>query len=206
MSEAMTFDWRPTSAWEGVLSSPPRGGRDDVAPGVKITLLGHADMATLICVRGQETRFAEEIRALWAIDVPTSGRASFGRTCTLVWSGPAQYLAVSDSYDFNALAVGLDGVAAVTDQGDGRAVLEIAGPAARAVLAKGIAIDLDPSVFTPGCVAVTALSHISVQLWQTDAKPSYLLSVPRTVAGHIWHWLCESAAEFGYEIEHRSSL
>jgi sarcosine oxidase subunit gamma len=74
------------------------------------------------------------------------------------------------------------------------------------VLAKGLAIDLDPVAFSEGSAAVTALSHLSVQIWQTDASPTYLLSVPRTVVGHVWDWLLSSAAEFGYAAERRPSL
>jgi sarcosine oxidase subunit gamma len=36
-----------------------------------------------------------------------------------------------------------------------------------------------------------------VQLWQVDAVPTYELAVPRSLAAAFWHWLVESAAEFG---------
>ncbi len=193
-------DWRPLSAWAGIASEPARHGRSDVAPGVTITPLDHVDMATLIA--GTDTaRFAAVVKHLWDLPVPAPGRVSVNESCTLVWSGHNQWLAIPARYDFASLVAAFEGVAAASEQGDGRALVEIAGPAARDALAKGLAIDLHPSAFSPGCVAMTALSHLSVQIWQTDDTPTYWLSVPRTVAGHVWEWLLESAAEFGCDVK-----
>ena len=95
------------------------------------------------------------------------------------------------------LAPSLVGLAAVCEQSDGRVVIEIGGPRSRAVLAKGLPIDLHPRAFAPGDVALTAASHIAVQLWQVDAAPTYRLAVPRSLAASFRCWLGESAAEFG---------
>lgn len=203
----LSHTWQPASAWEGIVSAAAvRGGRRDVAPGVTIAPIDHADMATIICAEGQKERLAQFARQQWEIDVPKPGRASAGGACTLVWSAPDQWLALLRSPDGDALANGLDGIAAVTEQGDSRALIELGGPAIRATLAKGLAIDLDPVAFSEGSAAVTALSHISVQIWQTDAAPTYLLAAPRSVIGHVWDWLIASAAEYGYAVERRATL
>lgn len=202
----VSMAWRPVSAWEGLLTGPGRQGRADGAAGVTVTMIDHVDMATLIAVGSDTTRMAAVVGELWGLELPAAGRTSTNAAATLVWSGPGQWLAIPKAYDFAALVAACEGVAAASEQGDGRALVEIAGRSARDVLAKGIAIDLHPSVFTPGCTAVTALSHLSVQLWQTDDAPTYVLSAPRTVAGHVWEWLVDSAAEFGCEIRLRRSL
>ena len=199
----VSSDWRPVSAWTGIASEPMRHGRADVSPAVTITPLEHADIVTLISVEGGRARFDMAVKDLWGLEVPAAGRMSLNEVCTLVWSGPNQWLAIPNPYDFASLAVSFDGAAAASEQGDGRALVEISGPAARDALAKGLAIDLHPAAFSSGCVAVTALSHLSVQIWQTDDAPTYVLSVPRTVAGHVWEWLLESTAEFGCDVTAR---
>ena len=202
----ITTDWRSVAAWTGLATEPTRRGRGHVTPGVTITMIDHVDMATLIATGTDTTRLAAVVKALWGLELPAAGQTSTTAACALVWSGPGQWLAIPKAYDFAALVAAFAGFAAATEQGDGRALVEIAGPAARDTLAKGLAIDLHPSVFSPGCAAVTALSHISVQIWQTDDAPTYVLSTPRTVAGHVWEWLVESAAEFGCEIKLRRTL
>ena len=62
-------------------------------------------------------------------------------------------------------------------------------------------IDLHPRAFGPGDAAVTSVAHVGVHLWQIDAAPTYELAVPRSLAAAFWHWLVESAAEFGGTIE-----
>jgi sarcosine oxidase subunit gamma len=93
------------------------------------------------------------------------------------------------------------GLASVCDQSDGRCVIRISGPSARDVLAKGIPLDLHPRVFGPGQAAVTLAAHIGVHIWQIDDMPTYEIAVFRGFAGSFWHWLMESAAEFGGVVE-----
>ena len=88
----------------------------------------------------------------------------------------------------------------IADQSDGCGVLHISGPKARAVLAKGVGLDLDARVFRPGDVALTLAGPIAVQLWQIDETPSFEIALYRSLARSFWHWLSASAAEFGYEV------
>jgi methylglutamate dehydrogenase subunit D len=98
------------------------------------------------------------------------------------------------------LAAVFSGLASVAEQSDGRTVLRVAGPKARDVLAKGLPIDLHPRVFRTGDTALTVAALIGVQIWQTDDAPSYELAVFRGFARGFWHFLTESAAEYGCEI------
>lgn len=197
--------WRPTDAWSS-LDLQSDALRGDRAPGVHLSLIGHVPMVTLIRARGEETRFAAAVAALWGIEPPGTGRVAANEAATLLWSGPDQWLAVPKSYDAAALRAAFADIAGISEQGDGRALVEIAGPSARDTLAKGIALDIHPRVFQPDCTAVTALSHLSVQLWQRDDVPTFVLCVPRTVAAHIWDWLTASAAEFGFDVMRRAAL
>jgi sarcosine oxidase subunit gamma len=68
------------------------------------------------------------------------------------------------------------------------------------VLAKGLPIDLHPSVFAPGSAATSVIALMGATLWQVDAAPSYDIAVFRSLAGSFWTWLTDSAAEFGCEV------
>jgi len=80
-----------------------------------------------------------------------------------------------------------------------RVRIRICGPAARDLLAKGIALDLHPSVFQPGDSALTGLHHTGVFLECIDSD-CYELYVPRTYAQSIWEWLVDAALPFGYDL------
>jgi sarcosine oxidase subunit gamma len=94
----------------------------------------------------------------------------------------------------------LDGLAAVTDQGDGRVVLEVSGSRARDALAKGVPVDLDPIAFKVGDAAQTSASHIGLQIALVDDTPTFEITSARSTAGSLWSWLVASAAEYGIEV------
>jgi sarcosine oxidase subunit gamma len=102
-----------------------------------------------------------------------------------------------------ALRAALGDCAAISDQSGGGAVLRLAGPRVREVLAKGVMIDLHPSTFAPGDVAVTAAAHVGLTLWRLpdDATGAvFEVAVARSLAGSFWHWLAASAAEYGLAV------
>ena len=189
--------WRPVSGWSAFAQSG-RFGRATGAPGVHLVPLERRPLATLILRQGQDTALAAAVRARLALDLPEPGRVSFDGSGDLVWSAPGQWLAVgAPCASFADLPALLDGRAAVTDQSDARALVAIGGPDARDMLAKGLAIDLHPSVFASGSAAVTSLDHVGIQIWQVDAAPLFRLAVPRSYAGSLWSWLMAASAEFG---------
>jgi sarcosine oxidase subunit gamma len=160
-------------------------------------------LASVTACRGRSEVASAAIESAFGTPLPLKPRIATGRDIAFAWSGPGQWLAIAahaavPGGDIEALlAPHLVGLAAVCEQSDGRLVVELAGPRAREVLAKGIPIDLHPRAFAPGDVALSVASHIAVQLWQVDDTPTYRLAVPRSFADSFRRWLGESAAEFG---------
>ncbi len=89
--------------------------------------------------------------------------------------------------------------ASLSDHSDGYAVFEVWGPKVREALAKGVSVDLHPSVFTDN-VAVTVIAHIGAIIWQS-APDRFSIAVFRSYAGSFWHWLGASAAEYGLTVK-----
>lgn len=148
------------------------------------------DVVQLLARRGQK------ISAM-----PGPGRSAATDFGTAIWLQPGVWAIVAPRGPAGALAGRLaeefGDRAAVVDQSHGRTVIGIAGPAARKMLAKGIRVDLHPSVFKVGDVAVTECAHLGVALLRAD-ETRYELVVMSTFARELWHFITESAAEFGY--------
>ena len=200
-SQASALLWRPRGAWEGA-TKPGRHGAPDGAAGVRLTLRDGFGLATLIAADGKDADLQAILAERFGLSLPEAGAAQIEGERGLIWSAPGQWLALAPSpHALRDLPEALRGVAAVTDQSDSRALVRISGPQARAMLAKGVAVDLHPRAFGPGRAAVTSIAHIGVQLWQRDAGPTYEIAVARSFAGSFWGWLEHAAAEFGYEVE-----
>lgn len=108
--------------------------------------------------------------------------------CPMIPTGPGTWLAQGDA---DALGERLAGLAWVSDQSGGYVVLRFTGPAARTLLQKGVAIDLDPSAFGAGSAAVTVIAHIGVILWRAD--DAYDVAIFRSLAGSFRHWIDAAA-------------
>lgn len=161
-------------------------------------------LASVIARRGAERALSAKVADTFALALPTTPHRSEAGGIAFIWAGPGQWLATCEGeagHRFEArLRTTLAGLASVSDQSDGRAVLCIAGPCARDMFAKGLPVDLDPSVMQPGGALVSGLAHIGVHLWQLDALPTYECAVSRSYAHSFWHWLEASAAEFGLTV------
>lgn len=199
-STATSTVWAPRGAWSGY-AKPGRHGRAQGAPGVRLTLRDGVGLATIIVADGQEEALRAALFERYGWGLPEAGTTHLSGEHGLVWSAPGQWLAVAETRDaLNELPEALRGVAAVTDQGEGRAVVRVSGPQARAALDKGVSVDLHPRAFSAGRTAVTSIAHIGAQLWQRDEAPTYDLAVARSFAGSFWTWLTAASAEFGYDV------
>lgn len=82
--------------------------------------------------------------------------------------------------------VKLDGMAAVTDQSDAWAVVEIVGAGVDDVLARLVPVDLRPQVFKKNHVAKTMLGHLSVIMTRTGPQ-AFEIMVMRSMAKTLVH-------------------
>lgn len=191
------------SAFQGILS-PGRVGKEDGDSGVSVAERVSLGLASLAVRKGQIDKLKASVRDAYGVALPDGSTAASGKVVTFVGTGPGQWLAVSKTLaneDLAAdLAAKLRGLASVADQSSGRGVLRLSGPRARDVLAKGLAIDLDPRVFPAGSAATSTLSHMGVLLWREGDAECFDIVLFRSVAESFWRWLSASAGEFGCEI------
>ena len=184
---------------------PGRYGAEVGEAGVRITLRTDLALASVIARAGQQEALSRRVYEEFGLELPGSPRSSSSGPISWVWAGPATWLATREGSDVHAfeaeLRGKLAGTASVTDQSDGRIVFRVSGSRVRETLAKGVAIDLHPRVFSAGDAAVTSVAHIGVHFWQIDDVPTYEIAVFRSFAESFWDWLIESSAEFGAIVE-----
>jgi len=158
--------------------------------------------ATLVARKGATARL---IVACAAAGLPLADgpRVSAGAGLEAAGTAPGRWLVLAEGVsgaDLVArLAAMAPGLAAITDQSDANLILDISGEKARAALAKGVTVDLDPTAFAAGDAATTTVSHVGVTFWRRDAD-TYRFAVGRSFAPAFLRWLTVSAAEYGFAL------
>ncbi|GJD52800.1 hypothetical protein OPKNFCMD_5567 [Methylobacterium crusticola] len=188
---------RPVPAFGGLAASSPDGR-------LVVREREGLGLATVTARRGRGGDLAEVLRASRGLVLRPGPTVSRAGDLALVGTGPETWFAVGagGGWRFSrALAATLAGLAAVADQSSGYGVLRLSGPAVRAVLAKGVPVDLHPSAFAAGDAAVTLAGHVGIVLWRAedraDGEEAFDVAVFRSYAESFRHWLFASAAEFG---------
>lgn len=188
--------------------------RKDAGAGLTVREHVGLGLATVAARKDAIGALTNAVRDAFGVMLQDAPVASGGTGVVFIGTGPGMWLAVSRAVSPGGgwrfardLAATLDGCASVSDQSSGYGVLRLSGPAVRKVLAKGAPIDLHPGVFLPGGVAVTDVAHVGAIVWRVDGTPmadpqdadggAFDIAVFRSLAGSFWHWLEESAAEFG---------
>jgi methylglutamate dehydrogenase subunit D len=174
----------PAHDWQGLtLSLPPTGA-----------------LAFVGARKCQAAALAQRVLGIFRIALPQDRRRVDGESVAFVWAGLGQWIAMAEREQGVAferrLRENLGEFAAISDQSDARIQIHVSGINARAVLAKGVPIDLHPRTFRTGDVAITTVAHIGALFWQVDDAPTYAFLVPRSFAESFRHWLIDSAAEF----------
>ena len=121
----------------------------------------------------------------------------------VLWLGPDEWLATAPA-EKSEFVERLEATLAgqhhsVIDVSQGRVVLELEGPDARAVLAQGLSLDLRSRSFGPDRCAQTGLARVPVILQQIDAVPRFRIFVRASFAPYVTEWLKSTIAELARE-------
>ncbi len=183
------------------------------AAGVALAERPHRGMVDLRLDPSDETAmnaFAESFG--FALPVQANTSAGNGAASAL-WLGPDEWWIVSSDPGPEAgpeladklRAALADGFAAVTEVGEGRTCIRIAGPKARALLQKGCPLDLHPRAFGAGQCAQTILAKATVAIHLVANEsvaegPTFEVYVLRSFAEYLWAWLEDAGREYGVSV------
>jgi methylglutamate dehydrogenase subunit D len=194
----------PRSGLEQLLVTNQHGARDSNA-GVTLAVRSGPALATVSVRRNQMDALAERVREVFGLQLAHVPKCVIAGPIAFVWAGPGQWLAMGDDENGptfeQRLRATLGNLASVNDQSDCHTIFRIGGWRARDALAKGVPLDLHPSVFGAGDAAVTTVAHIGAHFWQVDETPIYEFIISRSFAAAFCDWLLASAAEFGVVVQ-----
>ncbi|MEZ5778346.1 MAG: sarcosine oxidase subunit gamma [Paracoccaceae bacterium] len=146
--------------------------------------LGEAPIARITSVApfaGKDRATASALKAL-GLGWPGPGKVITKGDAMCLWTGRGQ------AFLIGAEPVGLEGVAALTDQSDGWARMRLDGAGAAAVLSRLVPLDLRASAFPAGSVARSGLNHMMMVLSRLGAD-HFEIMVFRSMAASAMHEL-----------------
>jgi sarcosine oxidase subunit gamma len=151
----------------------------------------------MVTLRGDlgSPALADAVRAATGCPVPERRRIAFDGDRAATWMSPDELMlfvapgsAASVVADLSRALAGQHHLAA--DVSDARALFRLAGPGARAVLAKGAPADLDG--FGPGDFRRTRLGQVAAAFWCPEPDTFDLMCF-RSVGGFVADWLATAA-------------
>ncbi len=172
-------------------------------PEVVLSEVRDRALVSLMAAANDTDALADAVKTGLGLDLPEPNRTTQDHTRLLAFAGLNKWYAMQPGSEgpslMRTLADALGETATLADQSHGQTVLEIAGEAARDVLAKGVAVDLDPKVFAVGDAAAVPVNHVHVLLWRTQLD-TYRLMCMRGFARDLWEFLSAMAAPVGYRV------
>jgi sarcosine oxidase subunit gamma len=181
---------RPLEALAALAASAPPLAQ----PGIVVEVRDRLVLTDLRLRLGPGTPSAERILGA---SLPSLGASSTCVEGDILRLGPDQWLLVSPPGGRWSEDLRVPG-ATLCDVSCGRVVVRVRGPDVRAALAKGCMLDLHEREFARGACAQTLIAKVNVIVHRLESSdPAYDLYATRSAAGSFWHWLMESAREFG---------
>ena len=155
---------------------------------------------------GEDQAFQTAVREALGFDLPlTPGTSKTGSWRAALWTGPNRWTIRAPEAEAGELAPKLKAAyegrhGALIELGQARTVIRIAGRNARDVLGKGCPLDLHPRVFPLGACGTSQVATVAVQIHHVE-EGVFDLSVFRSFGLHLWEWLEEVGAEYGYRVD-----
>ncbi len=186
----------PQSPFAGLPLAAAAGG------GVLVSDRDGLGLAAVLVRKGRLAALGARLRDRFGIELPDGPRRMAAGEIAFAGTSPGAWLATCEN-GANSFAASLEealgGLASVSDQSDGYAVLRLTGQGLRQALVRLVPIDVHPRMFRPGDVAATVAAHIGVTFWRledgADGAPVFEIAVFRSLAKSLWHAIGESAAQ-----------
>ncbi|QIB34929.1 sarcosine oxidase subunit gamma [Ancylobacter pratisalsi] len=193
----------PTSAMPAldtipVTMMPPAGHYGPAQDtGVSALMFDPPGLVTLAARRGKGEALAEAMREGFGLTLEDGPRLSRGDNLSAIGLAPGRWLILaSEAGDLHARLAPLAAHAAITEQGDAFVGFALEGPRVGDLLARGVTLDLDASVFPPGTAATTNVAHLNVTLWR-EATNRYVMLAGRSHGVSVARFLIGAGAAFG---------
>lgn len=152
-----------------------------VAEGISLSGIAPGRMTSIAPYKGRAEALAQALLQAHGLIWPAPGRMSGAEGGRLIWFARDMALLIGPDPDPTLAAH-----AALTDQSDAWAVLQLSGPGARDVLARLCPLDLRAGRLASGHTARSALGHMSASVSALEDDLFWLM-VFRSMAGTLAH-------------------
>jgi heterotetrameric sarcosine oxidase gamma subunit len=205
----VSHDAQPSGAGAGGgHGAQPGGDRAGRGRALRLGEVADARLLHLGVYPGAAARVSAALLPLLGGPLPDSpAHATTAGTHLIMRIAPDQYWVLGGEPGLDARlrsAIPTD-AGSVTSLDGARTRLLIEGPAARALLGRLVAIDLDPTIFPVGGFAQTGIHHVAGLLFRANEN-RYEFFALRTFAASTWEVLLDAAHPFGYEIASESMI
>jgi len=140
------------------------------------------------------------------LELPSNaGKANALGARRAFWLAPGRWMVVAPRDDLESLRAALSVTligrpGALTELGQGRTVIRVAGSKKLDLLSKGCPLDLHPRIFTVGSCAQSLVAGIPATLSVEENGAAIDLYIMRSFGLALWDWLLEAGAEYGVEV------
>ena len=158
-------------------------------------------------IQGDPSRasFAEETQRRFGLTLPTVPNTTDQHGwLTTLWLGPTSWLLVAnDASLLGEFAPQRDAVnhagGALFDVTASSLAWTVGGTRAAIVLAKHCPLDFDERAFAVRACAQSMLGHVNALFYRRDIA-SFTVIVARSYARGVWRMLCQSSAQYGFDV------
>ncbi|THH35691.1 sarcosine oxidase subunit gamma [Aliishimia ponticola] len=152
----------------------------------KLTEAKLGPLTSLMAYNGAEAGLAKALETAHGMALPGPNRATGKDGARAIWFGRGQVVLAGPEP-----VADLAEYAAVVDQSDAWACVELSGPKAEAVLARLVPLDLRAAHFKRGHTARTQIQHVNASVTRIGAD-RFLLMVFRSMAATLVHDLSQA--------------
>lgn len=155
--------------------------------GLTLTEVALGPVTLIAPFHGRRAQVSDLLQSAIGIGFPAPGTSAMAGPARILWTGPDKALLTGVP-----APEGLEGLAALTDQSDAGATVGIDGPAAEAVLARLIPLDLRPAAFPQGRTARTLVNQMMASVTRTGDR-AFEVMVFRSMAATLVQELTAAA-------------
>lgn len=169
-----------------VALSPCAGLLPVTAGTVTLTEVDPGPMTSVAPFAGKTAEVGKLLESAFGFGFPAPNLSQDGKGARILWAGRGRALLIGA-----APPAGLGDIAALVDQSDGTAVVQLAGAGVVDVLARLVPLDLRPEVFGQGQTARSLVGHMTAQITRTGPD-SVEIMVMRSMAATLVHDLTQA--------------
>ncbi len=163
--------------------------------GLEIKLLAPLSVASVHSRKGKSRELAQAINQLHHIRLHDGPKSSGNAKLEFLGTGPGAWLAVWPTHsaqNIDQLSLETRELASIADQSSAYRIFTISGTRTKALLARGLTMNLNEPGFTTGSVVVSSMAHIGVVVWQTNDSESVMIAVASSLRESFCHWIRET--------------